>query len=50
MNNVSRSFVSFKNEHDRVIIDQSLWFHEIEKIDQSLSFINTCRVLKSKDD
>jgi hypothetical protein len=49
MNNVARCFISFRDEYDRDVVDQSLWLDEVEKINQSLSFKNSCRVLKSKE-
>jgi hypothetical protein len=48
MNNVARYVISSRNEYDRDVVDQSLWFDEIEKINQSFSFKNSCRVLRSK--
>jgi hypothetical protein len=49
VNNVAWCFVSSRDEHDRIVIDQSLWFDEVEEINQSFSFKNSRRVLKSKE-
>jgi hypothetical protein len=48
VNNVVWCFVSSRDEHDRVVVDQSLWLDEVKEINQSFSFKNSRRVLKSK--